>query len=164
MKSERNANGEPWLVGNAGAGSSGYPVSNVPFTIKISKSIMKADGRLRGPRHYEVYAPHVTPKMRRRFEDASSTIPNRSTNVTRVYARRMLNALKKVATVWGGKRLSIGVDEYPKPVRFVCGRGHHFELNARDVRQGQWCPECAYQRYLGVHLGEMRKLAAAHGG
>jgi hypothetical protein len=122
------------------------------------------DRTLRSTRYHEVHAPYVTPTRRQRFHEAALTIPRPHLTITPTYVRRMLKALRKVAAVWRGKCVSTGFNEYSQPVQFVCFEGHHFELDARCVRQGMWCLECAYKRYLALHLGEMRKLAAMHGG
>jgi hypothetical protein len=122
------------------------------------------DRTLRSTRYHEVHAPYVTPTRRQRFREAALTIPRQHPTITPTYARRMLKALRKIAAVWRGKCVSTGFNEYSQPVQFVCSEGHHFELDARCVRQGMWCLECAYKRYLALHLGEMRKLAARHGG
>lgn len=122
-------------------------------------------GSVLGDRQYdEIFAPHVTSDMRMRFREAVFAMPHRRRVITPDYAASVLDALSRIASVWGGTRISTEFDDFKQSLRFTCVRDHEFELRAQDVRQGKWCPTCAHERYLRVYLAEMRELAAQRGG
>ena len=59
-------------------------------------------------------------------------------------AIRMIDDVSKIAGQHGGKCLSTSEDyENNKTLlSFVCRKGHHFKMNANNIKSGKWCSIC----------------------
>jgi hypothetical protein len=63
----------------------------------------------------------------------------------------------EIAKEWGGKLLTDQYKNGHEKLKWVCFKGHDFELEGAKVRQGAWCQIC--RRMIG---GMRRKVAAGN--
>jgi hypothetical protein len=77
--------------------------------------------------------------------------------------RTPLVAVQAAAQQLGGRCLSDKYLNNKAPMLFECAAGHRWHATAVSVRQGHWCPRCAYDRQRGT-LEQMRALAASRDG
>jgi hypothetical protein len=77
--------------------------------------------------------------------------------------RLPLAEIQRVAGERGGRCLSTGYVNFDTPLEFECAAGHRWHTPYSQIHKGAWCPQCYLERRTGM-IGEMRALAASHGG
>jgi len=79
--------------------------------------------------------------------------------------RLSMSEIVKIAKSHNGQCLSDTYTPNAK-LKWQCDKAHIWEAFVHNVKRGSWCPICGHRR-SGRHplsLGEMRRLAASHGG
>lgn len=74
-----------------------------------------------------------------------------------------LAEIQRIARGRGGACLSKSYINCKNKIKFRCGNGHVFALNASSLRIGNWCRHCSAEASR-LTLDEMRELAQARGG
>ena len=67
----------------------------------------------------------------------------------------------------GGECLSTEYINSASKLRWQCSEKHEWEMRPNNIRNGQWCPECAYKRNGALNrlsINEMQDIAKTHGG
>ena len=75
--------------------------------------------------------------------------------------RLTLTDLRSLAATHGGACLAAACGGADAKVPWRCGEGHVWETTPSAVRQGRWCPFCAYPHHT---IAEMVAIASARGG
>lgn len=70
--------------------------------------------------------------------------------------------VKKTAIERGGKCLSEVYVNAQTKMLWECDKGHRWESNSNNIRQGKWCPICAGNTQLTIE--DMKKIATERGG
>ena len=76
--------------------------------------------------------------------------------------RLTLADLQHAAANLGGECLSTEYVSLRTPMRWRCAAGHEWEVQAQNVRRGQWCMRCSGN--MRKTLEEMKVLAHSRGG
>jgi hypothetical protein len=76
--------------------------------------------------------------------------------------RLTIQAMTWLASVRGGRCLSLSYVNRNDPLEWECAAGHRWSAAPASITKGSWCPECAGVRRLT--LDEMQRLAESRGG
>ncbi len=115
-------------------------------------------------KQYSVFSKVIPQEIRVVVASAIAALPGPGGASAANYRSKALAAIQAVATAWGGRCASPSYDGHKEPLHFKCAAGHTFPLLIYILRQGGWCPACAYDRVVKYTIEDMRFTAAKNGG
>jgi hypothetical protein len=79
-------------------------------------------------------------------------------------APHTIQEMHKIAALHGGRCLSKEYIDQHSPLKWMCEKGHTFDMDYKIIHQGAWCMQCAGGNKKQNRLDVLNEIAAQHGG
>lgn len=92
--------------------------------------------------------------------------PSKLTFENFYFVKKELKEIQELAEANGGKCLSDVYNNSKSKMDFICEKGHKFSKTAYNIKNGQWCRTCSYEKRGDLYRfdnSEMHKIAEENG-